>query len=529
MKRYLAIFLSLLLLMTTIPMVSAEDIFNDSELNWGDVPTPPATPDGPYILISQTEGKVGDEVFVTVKLVDNPGLVSAKIKVHYDSSALELIHKEAGAFPTSGFSWSANTKNPFIINFCDAIAESDYTDELLAILTFKIKDDATPGATAITLECDYEGDFYNLNWDVIEFDEVNGGVYVLYPVTGVELDISSLDLYKGDTAQLTATVFSEGKADTGIIWTSDNPEVATVDEKGMVTAVGLGVANIIATTVDGGYIASCPVTVTCAHTNVTEVEAVDSTCVVPGHEAYTLCADCGELLAGSNADLPLAEHIYESMVTTEPTCVVDGVMTYTCSVCGDSYTEIIPATGVHAYKGEVTDPTCVEVGYTTYTCAMCGDSYVADEVEALGHTYDGMVTTEPTCGADGVMTYTCVRCGDSHTEAIPATGEHTFDNACDAQCNGCDLIREVPDHVYDGPRDADCNECGEIREVSLAGDANGDDKINNRDMGMLQQYLNGYDVAIDLSAVDVDQNGKINNRDLGILQQYLNGYDVELK
>ena len=41
------------------------------------------------------------------------------------------------------------------------------------------------------------------------------------------------------------------------------------------------------------------------------------------------------------------------------------------------------------------------------------------------HSYTSEVTTEATCGAEGVMTYTC-ECGDSYTEAIPATGEHSF-------------------------------------------------------------------------------------------------------
>ena len=60
------------------------------------------------------------------------------------------------------------------------------------------------------------------------------------------------------------------------------------------------------------------------------------------------------------------------------------------------------------------------------------------------------------------------------------------------------------------------------------GDADGNGKINNRDLGLLQKYLNDDDVTIDLTAMDVDDNGKINNRDLGMLQKYLNDDDVTL-
>lgn len=54
------------------------------------------------------------------------------------------------------------------------------------------------------------------------------------------------------------------------------------------------------------------------------------------------------------------------------------------------------------------------------------------------------------------------------------------------------------------------------------GDANGDGRVNNRDLGLLQQHLNDWDVTIDVAACDVNGDGKINNRDLGTLQQLLN-------
>ena len=51
----------------------------------------------------------------------------------------------------------------------------------------------------------------------------------------------------------------------------------------------------------------------------------------------------------------------------------------------------ISATG-HTYKSVVTDPTCTEAGYTTYTCSVCGDTYTTDETEALGHTETEAIT-----------------------------------------------------------------------------------------------------------------------------------------
>lgn len=60
------------------------------------------------------------------------------------------------------------------------------------------------------------------------------------------------------------------------------------------------------------------------------------------------------------------------------------------------------------------------------------------------------------------------------------------------------------------------------------GDANGDGSVNNRDLGMLQQYLNGWGTGVDTAALDLNNDGKVNNRDLGLLQQHLNSWGVEL-
>ena len=62
----------------------------------------------------------------------------------------------------------------------------------------------------------------------------------------------------------------------------------------------------------------------------------------------------------------------------------------------------------------------------------------------------------------------------------------------------------------------------------IAGDLNGDGKVNNRDLGLLQQLLNGWDVTIEGSA-DVNGDGAVNNKDLGLLQQALNSREQEVR
>lgn len=110
-----------------------------------------------------------------------------------------------------------------------------------------------------------------------------------------------------------------------------------------------------------------------------------------------------------------------------------------------------------------------------------------------------------------------------------AAPEHSYSGDCDVDCDICGETRPV-EHTYDNEYDPDCNGCGAMRDVPecLFGDANGDGKVNVRDLGCIQQYLNGRDVEMNPVAADVNGDGKVNVRDLGLIQQYLNGWDVTL-
>ncbi len=70
-----------------------------------------------------------------------------------------------------------------------------------------------------------------------------------------------------------------------------------------------------------------------------------------------------------------------------------------------------------------------------------------------------------------------------------------------------------------------------VREKGSAtpGDVNDDGRINNKDLGLLMQYLNDWEITIVEEASDVNADGKINNKDYGLLMQYLNDWDVVLK
>lgn len=79
-------------------------------------------------------------------------------------------------------------------------------------------------------------------------------------VTGVSLDQTSLALEPGETGTLVATVAPGDATDKSVSWTSSDAAVATVAD-GVVTAVADGTCTITVTTTDGGFTATCDVTV----------------------------------------------------------------------------------------------------------------------------------------------------------------------------------------------------------------------------------------------------------------------------
>jgi len=90
-------------------------------------------------------------------------------------------------------------------------------------------------------------------------------------VTGVSVSPDSVELTVGETKALTATVSPAEATDKSVSWNSSKPEVATVDESGVITAVAAGEATITVKTTDGNYTATCAVKVNAAVVSVTGV------------------------------------------------------------------------------------------------------------------------------------------------------------------------------------------------------------------------------------------------------------------
>ena len=164
------------------------------------------------------------------------------------------------------------------------------------------------------------------------------------------------------------------------------------------------------------------------------------TCTVPGsYESLITCDICGATISYEIVTVPATGHTPVTVPGVEPTCTQNGKTESSyCTTCSEtiSVATVIPAKG-HSYKAVVTAPTCTAGGYTTYTCSVCGNSYTANNTPANGHKYNAVVTA-PTCTEAGYTTYTCTVCGDSYVSDNTAANGHSVatkeENRVEADC-----------------------------------------------------------------------------------------------
>ena len=152
-------------------------------------------------------------------------------------------------------------------------------------------------------------------------------------------------------------------------------------------------------------------------------------------------------------------HSYTSSITKQPTCTEDGIKTFKCSECGDTYTETIPATGHTEVIDKAVPATCTTDGKTAGShCSVCGKVIKAQKViKATGHKFGSWSTTKSaTCTENGTQTRKCSACGKTETKTIPATG-HKSSN----------WIVDKPAAIgVKGSKHKECTVCGKVLETA---------------------------------------------------------------
>ena len=190
----------------------------------------------------------------------------------------------------------------------------------------------------------------------------------------------------------------------------------------------------------------------------------DATCKDEGYTGDTYCTDCGKKISSGQTTAKTNNHSYDDgKITTAPTCTKKGTKTFTCTVCGNTKTETVKATGhQHTEIRNKKDATCKEKGYTGDTyCTDCGKKISSGKSIAKTETHsydDGKITTKPTCTKRGTKTYTCTICGNTKTETVKATG-HSY---------GEYKVVKKPTATKDGLKSRTCTVCGKVESVRIA-------------------------------------------------------------
>ena len=183
-------------------------------------------------------GSDSQELTITIDAQTNVPVTGVSL----NTSTLNLVENETGTLTATVEPSNATNKDVTWESSNTSVATVDATGKVTAIgagtatITVTTEDGSKTATCAVTVTA------------------------ATVSVSGVTLNKTALSLTVGDTETLTATITPDNATNKNVTWSSDTPSVASVNN-GVVTAVAPGTATITATTVDGGFTATCTVTV----------------------------------------------------------------------------------------------------------------------------------------------------------------------------------------------------------------------------------------------------------------------------
>lgn len=184
--------------------------------------------------------------------------------------------------------------------------------------------------------------------------------------------------------------------------------------------------------------------------------SVEATCTEFYYEVFS-CTRCGASDI-RNKGTEYGEHDYIEAGVTAPTCGVDGVREFTCSLCSAVRQDSIPATNLHdlKLKSETTPQGCMP-GERVYECSVCGATEVEGIVGNGEHSWKLVNEQAPGCGSEGFKEYKCEFCSKSKAETQAATGVHEWSVVSETAAT-CDS---------DGYKTYECLGCGEGKSETI--------------------------------------------------------------
>lgn len=174
----------------------------------------------------------------------------------------------------------------------------------------------------------------------------------------------------------------------------------------------------------------------CNHKEYISSEAVNPTCSTEGKTAEKSCSICKEVTQQS-LKISATPHKTEKFEGKPSSCTEEGYADYEkCLNCDYTTFTIISKAEHTADDGVITKKaSCTETGVITYSCSVCGEFMYSDTIPVTEHIYKLTASKLPTCTKDGSYIYTCDTCGAEKSDAIPSKG-HTAvtDKAKEASC-----------------------------------------------------------------------------------------------
>jgi len=226
-----------------------------------------ALADDPIELAAGTvTGNPGDVIEVPITLTSSGDIYGGQYDLNYDPSLLTYKRTVIGSDIAASFRIASNqiASGEVRLLYIPLAGANRIPAGTVVVATmqFEVAEGASPGASCtlgLTGVKFHDGDGARL-----PITTNNGQFSVAQEaiaVTGVSLNKTADTIIPSLSDQLTATIAPANATNQGVTWESDNEGVATVSSTGLVTAVDPGTANIFVTTDDGGYTASCEVTV----------------------------------------------------------------------------------------------------------------------------------------------------------------------------------------------------------------------------------------------------------------------------
>lgn len=504
-KKILALLLSAVLFLGLLP-----------DTNVFAVPAEKAT----YTVVAnKTAVNPGDKIdfSVTIDLVGPMTSFEATIKL---PKGLTLVPGSQKAISAAeiGFAMVNNNEAALLFSGYGSVPYTANGPVTLATFQCTVDANAAAGAYSVTLVDTW---LDNEEYEYEEHQIVSAAVNVLIPVTGVSLNKNSLSLKTGESETLVATVDPNNATNKKVTWKSSNNAIATVDSNGKVVAVKEGTTTINVTSEDGGFKATCAVSVACSHANKTETPASGADCVNSGNNKYYTCNACGDVFKADGVTettvqaetLPALQHDFTEKIEdaahqvagSGANCQQAKVYYFDCSRCAVKGTTTWTSTTMGNHKMETTWTTENNKHYRK--CSVAGCTYIEDEANCSGGT--------ATCTAKAV----CSTCQKAYGEMLDHDLTHYAKNAADHtkpgnieywQCEDCDkyfsdasanteitkaqtVIAQIPhshsttwsknatqhwnecscgdkinvyDHNYDNTCDTTCNTCGYVRTIT---------------------------------------------------------------